>query len=90
MTTPPDFGGTEIEKGRQEEFGVGREEHQPGPDEFTAEQYEDNEAHAPGETCARCGRLILPGDEVRRRADGRWAHELCPSAAAASSEVPPA
>jgi hypothetical protein len=77
MTTPPDFGGTEIEKGRQEEFGIAPEVHQPGPDEFTAEPHDENEAHAPGEICARCGNEIQPGDEVRRRADGRWVHEVC-------------
>jgi hypothetical protein len=78
MATPPDFGGTEIEKGRQEEFGIAPEEQQPGPDEFTAEQYEGNEAQAPGETCARCGKEIQPGDDARRRADGQWVHEVCP------------
>jgi hypothetical protein len=78
MTTPPDFGGTEIEKGRQEEFGITPEKHQSGPDEFAAESYDDNEAHAPGEICARCGNRIQPGDEARRRADGTWVHEVCP------------
>jgi hypothetical protein len=78
MTTPPDFGGTEIEKGLQEEFGITPEEHQPGPDEFAAEPLDDNEAHAPGEICGRCGNEIQPGDDVRRRADGKWVHEVCP------------
>ncbi len=79
MTTPPDFGGTEIEEGRQEEFGIAPEEHQPGPDEFTTALLDDNEAHAPGGICARCGREIEPGDDVRRRADGNWIHEVCPT-----------
>lgn len=78
MTTPPDFGGTEIEKGRQEEFGIAPEEHQPGPEDFPAEPLVDNEAHAPGEICARCGNEIQPGDDARRRADGKWVHEICP------------
>jgi hypothetical protein len=88
MTTPPDFGGTEIEEGRQEEFGIAPEEHQPASDEFTAEPYDDNEAHAPGEICARCGLEIQPGDEVRRRADGKWMHEVCPSGGAAPAKRP--
>jgi hypothetical protein len=78
VTTPPDFGGTEIEEGRQEEFGIAPEKHEPRPDELTTEPHDDNEAHAPGEICARCGRAIEPGDEVRRRADGTWVHQVCP------------
>jgi hypothetical protein len=78
MTTPPDFGGTEIEKGMQEEFGIAPEEYRPRPDELTAEPFDDNEARAPGEICARCDIEIRPGDEVRRRADGTWVHEVCP------------
>ncbi len=81
MTTPPDFGGTEIEKGRQEEFGITPEEHEDSPDALTAEPHADNEARAPGQTCARCGRVLQPTDEVRRRADGRWVHEVCPEPA---------
>lgn len=39
---------------------------------------ESNEAHAPGQVCARCGATISAGQEVRRRPDGRWIHEVCP------------
>jgi hypothetical protein len=39
---------------------------------------EDNELHAPGRTCARCGRVIAAGEDVRMRADGSWQHEVCP------------
>jgi hypothetical protein len=78
MTTPPDFGGTEIEAGRQEEFGIAPEERQLAPDPLTAEPHDDNEAHAPGQICARCGNEIQPGDDARRRADGKWVHEICP------------
>ena len=79
MTTPPDFGGTEIEEGRLEEFGIPPEE-QAGSaqDDLAADPHDDNEARAPGSTCARCGREIQPGEDVRRRADGRWMHEVCP------------
>jgi hypothetical protein len=85
MTTPPDFGGTEIEEGRQEEFGIAPDEHRPGPDELTAEPHDDNEAHAPGQICARCGNEIQPGDNARRRADGKWVHGACPLAGGQSS-----
>ena len=63
MTTPPDFGGTEIEEGLREDFGVRPQEHG---------------TQAPGETCARCGNQIMSGQDSRRRADGRWVHEVCP------------
>jgi hypothetical protein len=25
-----------------------------------------------------CGQVIAPGQDVRRRADGEWMHEVCP------------
>ena len=39
---------------------------------------EDNEAHAPGSVCERCGAVITAGQDVRRLADGQWIHEVCP------------
>lgn len=39
---------------------------------------EDNEAHAPGRVCERCGAVIAAGQDVRRLADGQWIHEVCP------------
>lgn len=39
---------------------------------------EDNELHAPGQRCARCGQVIKSGEDVRLRADGKWQHEICP------------
>jgi hypothetical protein len=39
---------------------------------------EDNEAHAPGQVCARCGAVITASQDVRLQADGRWVHEVCP------------
>jgi hypothetical protein len=82
VTTPPDFGGEEIERGLQEDLGGPREEppavsHQ---DEDGA-LWSDNEAHAPGKVCELCGAVITPGQDVRRRADGQWMHEVCPDAA---------
>ena len=76
MTTPPDFGGHEIEEGLLEDLG--------GPAEQRAVSHrddtwlDDNEAHAPGKVCERCGQVIKPGQDVRRRADGEWMHEVCP------------
>jgi hypothetical protein len=40
---------------------------------------ETNELHASGQTCARCGRRFLPGDDVRRTASGAFQHETCPA-----------
>jgi hypothetical protein len=39
---------------------------------------EDNEARAPGQICARCGKVITAVQDARLRADGRWVHEVCP------------
>ena len=83
MTTPPDFGGREIEEGVQEDLGLPLEEHRAVnyQDEDSALR-NDNEAHAPGKVCERCGAVITPGQDVRRRADGQWIHEVCPLTAA--------
>jgi hypothetical protein len=80
MTTPPDFGGHEIEEGRLEDLG-GPQEKYPVPDDADEEdrsEWDDNELHAAGRVCARCGAVIEPGQDARLRADGRWAHEICP------------
>jgi ribosomal protein S27AE len=39
---------------------------------------DDNELHAAGQLCARCGRVITAAEDVRLRADGKWQHEECP------------
>jgi hypothetical protein len=39
---------------------------------------EDNEAHAPGQVCARCGQVITAGQDARLGAEDRWVHEVCP------------
>jgi hypothetical protein len=77
MTTPPDFGGREFEKGLQEDLGL-RPAEQEAEDDPDLAPLADNEAHAPGRKCARCGREIQAGEDVRRRADGQWVHEECP------------
>ena len=78
MTTPPDFGGLEIEEGVEEDLGAPRQEHPIDHQDEDASTWSDKEAHAPGKVCARCGAVIEPGQDVRRRADGQWMHEVCP------------
>jgi len=78
MTTPPDFGGRQIEEGVTEDLGAPRTEHAIAHDDEDSSEWSDNEAHAPGMTCALCGALISPGQDVRRRLDGQWVHEVCP------------
>jgi hypothetical protein len=39
---------------------------------------EDNELHAPGQVCERCGSAISAMQEARRLPDGQWIHEVCP------------
>jgi hypothetical protein len=41
--------------------------------------FEENELHATGQTCARCGRPIAPGQDVRRTVSGGYQHEVCPA-----------
>jgi hypothetical protein len=80
VTTPPDFGGHEIEEGLLEDLGGPQEKfpvsHQDGP----GTDFSDNELHAAGQTCPRCGTVIQPGQDVRLRADHQWVHETCPAA----------
>src|SRR5215471_6649992 len=68
MTTPPDFGGLEIEEGVQEDLGAPPQHRAAGHEDSAVST--DNEAHAPGNVCPRCGTVITPGQDVRRRADG--------------------
>jgi hypothetical protein len=79
MTTPPDFGGREIEEGLEEDLGARPRERPEAPrGAGDSDQWADNEAHAVGKVCARCGAVIAPGQDARRRADGQWMHEICP------------
>lgn len=78
MTTPPDFGGREIEEGVDEDLGAPREERAVSHEDGDSTLWSDNEAHAPGKVCELCGAVIAPGQDVRRRADGHWMHEVCP------------
>jgi hypothetical protein len=78
VTTPPDFGGLEIEEGVEEDLGAPRQEHPVHHQDEDPSVWSDNEAHAAGKVCARCGAVIGPGQDARRRADGQWMHEICP------------
>jgi len=78
MTTPPDFGGREIEEGMLEDLGGPRTEHAPDHQDEAGSGVDDNEAHAPGVACGHCGAVITAGQDVRRRVDGEWVHEVCP------------
>jgi hypothetical protein len=37
-----------------------------------------NRLRANGETCGRCGRLLSPRQDIRRRPSGDLVHESCP------------
>ena len=39
--------------------------------------FEENELHAVGQTCTRCGRSIAAQEDVRRTASGGYQHEYC-------------
>lgn len=79
MTTPPDFGGQEIEEGAEEDLGAPRAQHRADHDDEYSAGWSDNEEHASGEACGRCGAVITPREDVRRRADGKWVHQVCPA-----------
>ena len=79
MTVSPDFGGREIEEGLAGDLGAA-----PADRRAVSHQDEagaapsDNEAHMAGEVCVRCGAVITPSQDVRRRADGGWVHDDAP------------
>ena len=79
MTTPPDFGGHEIEEGLLEDLGGPQERHPVSQQDEREADFSDNELHADGQTCPRCGTVILPSQDVRLRADHQWVHEACPA-----------
>jgi hypothetical protein len=78
MTTPPDFGGREIEEGLLEDLGGPRPEHAVDHHDEAGAEVDDNEAQAAGMICGRCGAVIAAGQGARRRADGEWVHDVCP------------
>ena len=94
ITMTPEYGEEEItgqqsERLREQSEGVLPQDREDAPEREMEERDredrelaylnpEDNEAHAPGQVCARCGAVIIAGQDVRLRADGRWVHEVCP------------
>ncbi|HEY5353909.1 MAG TPA: hypothetical protein VIK57_15780 [Streptosporangiaceae bacterium] len=90
MTVRPDFGSEygDEERQRFEEHDLpGPEvaeeereirEHEREDEEVEFLEPEENEAHAPGQVCERCGQTITDGQDARRRLDGQWVHEECP------------
>jgi hypothetical protein len=79
MTVPPDYGGLDFEEGAQEDLGAPLDRHRdPLDQDQGGRAADDNEAQAPGQVCELCGSVITPGQDVRRRADGQWMHEVCP------------
>ena len=82
----------EPEYGKEEIIKLDRELQEPPPGELERElrdreledkevlyvDAEDNEAHAAGNVCPRCGTVITTGQDARRRLDGQWVHEVCP------------
>ena len=78
MTTPPDFGGHDVGEGRMEDLGGPEQDFSGYVEEEVDSGWTGNEAHAAGAVCALCGAAITAGQDVRRRADGQWVHDLCP------------
>jgi hypothetical protein len=86
MTTQPEYGEEErvrqqVESEQPPDYGGHEREVRTREREDAEVEYldpESNEAHAPGQVCERCGRVITAGQDVRLRADGHWVHEVCP------------
>ena len=78
MTTPPGFGGRDIGEGLQEDLGAPPRHMPPSHQDQESALDTDNEAHAAGQVCDVCGAVITAGQDVRRRADGEWIHDICP------------
>jgi len=87
MTTPPEY--DEEARLRQQSQGARSrdredlaereiEEHAREEAELEYLEPEDNEAHAPGKVCERCGAAITASQDARRLPDGHWVHEVCP------------
>ena len=71
---------TILEEEQRELFEGERElyEHEAGEQEIDRLDPEDNELHAAGQVCNRCGTAITGTEEARRLLDGHWVHEVCP------------
>jgi hypothetical protein len=49
-----------------------------GLEDTAAAAPDSNAARPVGQRCGRCGRLIAPGQDARRRVNRAWVHENCP------------
>jgi hypothetical protein len=94
ITLTPEYSEEELirqqsESLSQQSEGILPQDREDAPEREIAEQQredselayldpEDNEAHAPGQVCGRCGAVITADQDARLRADGRWVHEVCP------------
>jgi hypothetical protein len=94
ITLTPEYGEEERMRQQseglsQQSEGILPQDREDAPEREVAEQQreeselayldpEDNEAHAPGQICGRCGAVITADQDARLRADGRWVHEVCP------------
>lgn len=85
MTVRPDYGPEYGDDERRSQRAIPEPDEQPigldrGEPEEDLEELEldDNEAHVPGQVCARCGRVLTATDDTRMQADRRWVHEVCP------------
>ena len=54
------------------------DEHEREGQEVNYLDPEDNELHAAGQVCQRCGTVINATQDVRLLPDGHWVHEVCP------------
>ena len=77
---PPTAPATELVEEQHELYEGERElyEHEAGERAVDRLDTEDNELHAPGQVCERCGTVITAMQEARRLPDGHWVHEVCP------------
>ena len=77
---PPEPSPTILEEEQRELYEGERElyEHEEGGRRQNYLDPEDNELHAPGQACQRCGMAITATQEARRLLDGHWVHEICP------------
>ena len=94
MAMTPEYGWEKLntqesERLREQSEGLLPDEREDAPERVVEEREledrelgyldpDDNEAHAAGQVCGRCGTVILARQDVRLREDGRWVHEECP------------
>lgn len=78
MTTRPDFGPEYGEEERESQGIQPAESEQEHELDVAEPVLEDHEAHAPGQTCERCGAVITASQDARLLPDGHWVHEVCP------------